>query len=88
MTTIVFQYWGIQTGEDFGHMVFNLVDSGVFGKTETDSIEDFRGGYTFNDAFVTPFLPERIDALRTVGGKAVVSEGKPASVSSPTESRS
>jgi uncharacterized repeat protein (TIGR04138 family) len=59
MVTTVFEYWGISRGEDFGEMVFNLIRVGIFGKTERDSIEDFRGGYTFHDAFVVPFLPEK-----------------------------
>ncbi len=58
MVVTVFDYWGIQECEHFGNMVFNLVQAGVFGKTETDSIEDFKDVYDFQEAFVTPFLPE------------------------------
>ncbi len=59
MVPTVFEYWGVQRGQDFGEMVFNFIRVGIFGKTETDSIEDFKGGYTFHDAFVAPFLPEK-----------------------------
>ena len=38
-------------------MVFNLIDLGAFGKREQDRREDFSGGYDFQEAFVTPFLP-------------------------------
>lgn len=58
MVVTVFHYWGIARGDDFGEMVFNLIEAGSFGKSETDSIEDFKGGYDFHDAFVAPFLPE------------------------------
>jgi len=59
MTVTVFEYWGIHATEDFGNMVFNLVEEGVFGKTEEDTIEAFRNGYSFEEAFVQPFQPER-----------------------------
>jgi uncharacterized repeat protein (TIGR04138 family) len=59
MVPTVFGYWGVTRGEDFGDMVFNFIREGVFGKTDTDSIEDFSGGYNFHDAFVVPYLPEK-----------------------------
>jgi uncharacterized repeat protein (TIGR04138 family) len=57
MVPAVFEYWGIRNTEDFGNMVFALVEVGIFGKTERDSIADFRDVYEFHDAFVAPFLP-------------------------------
>jgi len=59
MVPTVFVYWGIRRCEDFGEMVYNFIREGVFGKTETDSIEDFSGGYDFHEAFVAPYLPEK-----------------------------
>jgi uncharacterized repeat protein (TIGR04138 family) len=53
----VFESWGIKCCEDIGHMVFNLIEAGVFGKTEEDSMEDFKSVYDFQDAFVKPFAP-------------------------------
>jgi uncharacterized repeat protein (TIGR04138 family) len=49
--------WGIQRGEDIGNIVYNLIDTGYFGKKDGDSLEDFAGGYDFEQAFGTPFLP-------------------------------
>ena len=43
--------WGVTRTEDFGHIVFALVRAGLLGKTEEDSIEDFKGGYDFTAAF-------------------------------------
>ena len=57
MTMALFNQWGIKRGRDFGEIVFNLVEYGVFGKTEKDSIDDFDDCYDFNEAFVEPFLP-------------------------------
>lgn len=47
----VFQHWGVQTTEDFGCIVFNLVEAQLLRKTEEDRLEDFQGIYDFSDAF-------------------------------------
>jgi uncharacterized repeat protein (TIGR04138 family) len=57
LVVTVFSYWGIQCCEDVGNMVFNLIGAGIFGKTEEDSIEDFKNVYDFEEAFVKPFAP-------------------------------
>jgi uncharacterized repeat protein (TIGR04138 family) len=55
----VFDNWGIHSCEDIGNMVFNLISAGIFGKTEEDSIEDFKDVYDFKEAFVKPFAPAK-----------------------------
>lgn len=62
MVITVFSSWGINRCEDIGHMVFNLIDAGIFGKTDEDSMEDFKSVYDFQDAFVKPFTPEKAPA--------------------------
>ncbi len=57
MAPTVLGYWGVQRCEDFGEMVFSFIREGIFGKTETDTIDHFIGAYTFHEAFVVPFLP-------------------------------
>lgn len=57
MTKMVFEEWGIKRCEDFGEIVFNLVEIGLLGKTEKDSREDFANGYCFEEAFRKPFQP-------------------------------
>lgn len=57
MTKALFDQWGVHSGRDFGQIVFNLVEYGVFGKTENDSVDDFDDCYDFREAFVDPFLP-------------------------------
>src|SRR6266436_1653491 len=59
MVMTVFDSWGIHSCEDIGHMVFNLIGAGVFGKTDEDSIEDFKNVYDFQQAFVKPFAHEK-----------------------------
>lgn len=58
MVPTVLEEWGIRQCEDFGEIVFNMVEVGLLAKTEKDSREDFKGGYSFEEAFRKPFLPE------------------------------
>jgi len=57
MAMTVFEEWGVAKCEDFGEIVFNLVEMRVLAKTDTDSRADFTGGYKFWDAFRQPFVP-------------------------------
>lgn len=59
MTKTVLNGWGIQRTEDVGEIVFNMVETGLLGKTEKDSRADFAGGYDFDDVFRKPFRPAR-----------------------------
>jgi uncharacterized repeat protein (TIGR04138 family) len=59
MAFTVLDRWGVRKCEDFGDIVFSLVDYGVLGKTESDRREDFAQGYDFREAFVHPFRPAR-----------------------------
>lgn len=47
----VFEHWGVRTTEDFGNVVFNLIDEEEMGKTDDDHISDFAAVYEFEDAF-------------------------------------
>jgi uncharacterized repeat protein (TIGR04138 family) len=51
LAKMVFNKWGIHRTDDFGEIVFNLVDAGLLGKTENDSRDDFKDQYDFNDVF-------------------------------------
>lgn len=51
MTKTVFQHWGIRTTEDFGEVVFNMVECGLLRKTDKDSRDDFKNVYDFNETF-------------------------------------
>ena len=67
MVMTVFDSWGIHSCEDIGHMVFNLIGAGVFGKTEEDSIDDFKNVYDFEEAFVRPFAPAKPESAKPPG---------------------
>ena len=53
----VLNSWGIKRCGDFGEIVFNLIEYNVFSKTENDRREDFVELFSFDEAFVKPFLP-------------------------------
>ena len=57
MTITVLGEWGITSTEDFGHMVFLMVENNLLRKTDQDSLEDFKKGYSFDEAFRQPFRP-------------------------------
>ena len=57
MSLTALDQMGIREGLDVGHIVYNLIEVGYFGKNEGDSLEDFAGGYEFSEAFTQPFLP-------------------------------
>ena len=59
MTVAVLAEWGLRCCEDFGEIVFNMVENSLLAKTEQDTREDFKGGYSFEDAFRKPFVPAR-----------------------------
>lgn len=47
----VLRRWGITRTDDFGRIVFSLVENGWMSKTEEDTPEDFREVYDFALAF-------------------------------------
>jgi uncharacterized repeat protein (TIGR04138 family) len=47
----VLRRWGITRTEDFGRIVFALVDSGWMSKTQEDTLDDFKDVFDFADAF-------------------------------------
>lgn len=57
MALTVLNDWGLTRCEDFGEIVFNMVDSKLLSKTADDTREDFKSIYDFEEAFRKPFLP-------------------------------
>ena len=55
MARVVLEQWGCRQTSDFGEIVFRLVNSGLMGKTENDTLDDFKGGYEFGAAFDKEF---------------------------------
>lgn len=55
MAKTVFEDWGIKTTDDFGEVVFNLVEAKLLTKTEDDKKEDFHNVYSFDEVFVRDY---------------------------------
>ena len=70
MTKTVFEEWGVRCCEDFGELVFNMVEVGWLAKTKTDSRADFEGGYDFDEAFRQPFLPKSKQTVQAPAAKS------------------
>jgi uncharacterized repeat protein (TIGR04138 family) len=51
----VLDEWGVRATEDFGNIVFNLVEAGLLSRTDNDTREDFRDVYRFDEAFEREF---------------------------------
>jgi len=45
MAHIVLDHWGIKSTDDFGNIVFNMVENGLLKKTADDNLEDFKRVY-------------------------------------------
>lgn len=65
MAITLLDEWGVRKCEDFGDIVFNMVEHRLLSITEKDTREQFAAGYDFNDAFKTPFIPAAKRAQQT-----------------------
>ena len=48
--------WNIHHSEDFGRIVFAMVNGGLMHKTQDDTIADFIDVFRFDEAFSKPLL--------------------------------
>jgi uncharacterized repeat protein (TIGR04138 family) len=55
MARTVFHQWGIDRTDDFGEIVFNLVEARLMSKTDSDSRADFRNLYDLDQALVRDY---------------------------------
>lgn len=56
MAPAVLESWNVRRTEDFGRMVFAMIEHGVMSKTPQDSLEDFRAVFDFDEAFAPSAL--------------------------------
>ena len=61
MAPVVFRHWGLQTTDDFGRMVFEMIERGEMRKSEHDQLSDFHALFTFDEAFSDGY---RIDVTK------------------------
>ena len=51
LAPVVLRYWGVSRTEDFGNIVFHLVDHELLRISSQDSEDDFRAVFNFEEAF-------------------------------------
>ncbi len=51
LARLVLEQWGLYRTEDFGEIVFGLVQGRLLNKQDTDRKSDFRNGFNFREAF-------------------------------------
>jgi uncharacterized repeat protein (TIGR04138 family) len=64
MTIPVFRHWGITSTDDFGHIVFDMIDRERMRKTDRDKLSDFFGVYEFEEAFDRAYQIDTASAFR------------------------
>jgi uncharacterized repeat protein (TIGR04138 family) len=55
MAAVVFERWGVSSTEDFGEIVFNLIDAELLSRRPTDSRLDFADGFDFASTFTRKY---------------------------------
>ena len=58
MAPAVFAMWGIRKTDDFGEIVFNLVDAELMSKTSDDCRADFHDLFDLNQALIEGYRIE------------------------------
>jgi uncharacterized repeat protein (TIGR04138 family) len=51
MARTVLGRWGVYKTDDFGRIVFAMIDAGLMRKSDDDAFEDFQAVYEFDEAF-------------------------------------
>ncbi len=63
----VWRSWGVRETLDWGRIVFLLVDNGLLNRQESDSVEDFRAGFDFEEVFVRQYRVPLPDPAGGIG---------------------
>ena len=67
MTMAVLRHWGIKATDDFGNIVYNLVENRVLAKDIHDHYESFKNAYDFDEVFNKGYrkqLHRRLKSMR------------------------
>ena len=52
LAPFAFRSWGVTRTEDFGALVFQMIEGGLLNKSESDHPRDFANGFDFEKAFL------------------------------------
>jgi uncharacterized repeat protein (TIGR04138 family) len=67
MTMTVLGHWGIKATDDFGNIVYNLVENKVLAKDTRDQYDSFKNAYDFDEVFNKGYrkqLARRLKSMR------------------------
>jgi uncharacterized repeat protein (TIGR04138 family) len=64
MTCAVFAHWGVYGTDDFGRIVFEMVEREQFRRTERDQLSDFESVYSFEEVFDEDYQIDTTKAFR------------------------
>ncbi len=60
----VLEHWGIKQTQDFGNIVFNMIEKKLLSKTKDDSLADFDQVYDFDAVFSNVLAQSVIEGIR------------------------
>jgi uncharacterized repeat protein (TIGR04138 family) len=63
LSSAVFKAWGVTSTDDFGHIVFEMIDAGEMRRTPHDQLTDFFGVYDFDKVFCEDYTPDTTAAF-------------------------
>lgn len=60
MAPIVLEQWNINRSDDFGRIVFAMIEAGLMSSSTEDTPEDFHAVYDFNEVFSRSEMVDQI----------------------------
>ena len=60
----MFRHWGITSTEDFGRIVWDLIEGGEMRRTDRDQLSDFSSVYDFEETFDRDYQIDTSAAFR------------------------
>jgi uncharacterized repeat protein (TIGR04138 family) len=64
LAIMVFDVWGLHKTDDFGNIVFNLVEAEMMSRSEDDTRDDFHDVYQFREVFRIDSKPRSMRSSR------------------------
>jgi uncharacterized repeat protein (TIGR04138 family) len=64
LAVMVFDVWGLHKTDDFGNIVFNLVEAEMMSRSDDDTRDDFHDVYQFKDVFRIDSKPRSMRSPR------------------------
>jgi uncharacterized repeat protein (TIGR04138 family) len=76
LAPVVLAHWKVRGTQDFGRIVFAMIDAGLMSRTAEDTLDDFRAVYDFREAFSDDELIGRLGAVAAGAASASAAKAK------------